>query len=291
MKSILEKQIKSWAIAVSQESVTPLMVEKLGVFSSMALQLEKEVDVFTFVYESNTTKVSGFLVAPKNRNKRLPVIIYNRGGTADFELIPKGRLFTRLAHLARQGYIVVGTQYPGNSLSEGKDERGGKSDIDSILRLHDLIDRLDDADANRIGMYGESRGGMMTYLCMKEVTWIKAALTVGGLANLNRSLEYRPDMATLYEKHFDNTQESRDARSVVKWADKLSKTTPLCLLHGSNDEKVNIRDALELAEKLDSVHHPFALHVLRDGNHGLMNVHKERDVIIHDWFNRYLKGE
>lgn len=291
MKTNLAEQIKKWAITVSQESVSPLMVEKLGKFSAMALDSEKETDVFTYTYESDGIKVAGFLVAPKKRSKKLPVIIYNRGGTSDYGLLLKGRLFTRLAHLARWGYIVVGTQYPGNALSEGSDERGGTSDVNSVLRLHDLITTLDDADKNNIGMYGESRGGMMTYLCMKQVTWIKAALTVGGLANLERSLEYRPEMVEIYEKHFGNTAEAKNARSVVKWADKLNKTTPLCLLHGAEDDKVNIRDALELAEKLDEAQHPFSLHILNGGDHGLMHVQKERDGLIHDWFERYLKGE
>lgn len=219
------------------------------------------------------------------------MIIFNRGGTSDYGLLPKGKLFTRLTHLARQGYIVVGTQYPGNSLSEGSDERGGKSDVNSVLRLHDLIKALDSADEDNIGMYGESRGGMMTYLCMKQVAWIKAALTVGGLANLERSLEFRPEMVKVYEKHFDNTTEAKDARSAVKWADRLNKATPLCLLHGAMDDKVNIRDALELAEKLDEAHHPFSLHILNGGDHGLMNLRQERDDLIRGWFKQYLKGE
>ena len=291
MKDNLAEQIRRWAVAVSQESVTPLMVERLGKFSAVALESEKETDVFTYIYESDGAKVAGFLVAPKNRNKKLPVIIFNRGGTADYGLVPKGRLFTRFAHLASWGYIIIGTQYPGNALSEGSDERGGPSDVNSVLRLYDLIKLLDGADENNIGMYGESRGGMMTYLCMKQVAWIKVALTVGGLANLERSLEYRPEMVEVYEKHFGNTTEAKNARSVVKWADKLNKTTPLCLLHGAADDKVNIRDALELAKKLDETHHPFSLHILNDGDHGLMNVHKERDGLIQNWFERYLKGE
>lgn len=56
--------------------------------------------------------------------KPLPCVIYNRGGTADFGLIKKGFLFTELADIARKGYAVIGSQYPGNSLSEGRDERG-----------------------------------------------------------------------------------------------------------------------------------------------------------------------
>lgn len=291
MKTDLAVELSHWALTVSSEKVTDVLAEKLGDFAAKARENQENVEVFTFTYDSDGKSIAGYLVAPKNRPGKMPVIIYNRGGTADFGLIPKGRLFTRFAELAMQGYIVVGSQYPGNILSEGEEERGGKSDVDSILRLHDLIVQLNCADEKRIGMCGESRGGMMTYLCMKQVTWIKAALTVGGVANLYRSLEYRPEMLEIFEKYYGNLASEKDARSAVKWADKFHKGTPLCLVHGAEDKRVNVRDAFELAEKLDIAKHPYSLHILMGGDHGLMNIYNERNAIIYDWFGRHLKGE
>lgn len=285
----LEKQLNQWSVSTSRVTVTPDIAERLGVFSDEARQAETEVDAYTFTYDVTGLKVAGFLVAPKKRDVPLPAIIYNRGGTSDFGLVPRGALLTRLARIAKWGYIVVGSQYPGNKLSEGHDERGGKTDIDSVLRLKDLIIELSDADEHRIGMYGMSRGGMMTYLCMKEVSWIRAALTVGGLVNLERTLQYRPKMAELYERHFGNTKEAKDARSAVKWANELHKGTPICLLHGGADTRVNPHDVLELAERLEDAHHPYALHIVQGGDHGLVTVYKERDSIVRKWFDQYLK--
>jgi len=289
MSKELMNQIRDWADNVQRASLTPITLEKLGSLSNVALKLEKKIDAFTFTYESSGTKVAGFLIAPKKRASKLPIIIYNRGGTEDFGLVTNGMLFTELAALAECGYIVLGTQYPGNQLSEGIDERGGESDVSSVLRLYDLINNLDIADNNKIGMYGISRGGMMTYLCLSRVTWIKAALTVGGQTNLDRSQKDRPEMIPIYEKHFGNTSTARENRSVVKWVEKLNKSTPLCLLHGRADDRVNVRDALELAEQLNVFKHPYELHILLNGDHSLKNVQKERDHIIREWFDSYLK--
>jgi len=157
------------------------------------------------------------------------------------------------------------------------------------LKLYDLIKNLDIADINKIGMYGLSRGGMMTYLCLSRVTWVKAALTVGGQTNLHRSQKERPEMAAIYEKQFGSSSDARDDRSVVKWAEKLNRLTPLCLLHGAADDRVSVCDALELAEQLNSIKHPYELHILLKGDHSLKNVQKERDHIIKEWFDGYLK--
>ncbi|WP_216587785.1 alpha/beta hydrolase family protein [Streptomyces brasiliscabiei] len=287
----IEQQLQLWAESATRLSITPEMASKLGIFLDEARQNEKKIDSFLFTYRVDGKKVTGFFIAPKRAASKLPVLIFNRGGTGDFGLIPTGQYFTRIARMANWGYVVIGSYYPGNAFSEGHDERGGTSDVASILRLYELVASMDIADENAIGMYGESRGGMMTYLCMKEVDWIKAALTVGGLTNLERSLEERPAMAELFEKHFGNTSTARSARSAVKWANDMNKKTPLCLMHGGDDNKVNVRDALELAERLEGAGHPYSLHIFQGGDHGLMKVRKDRDELVRGWFNRHLKGE
>ncbi len=285
----IANQLNLWALTSEELLLTPSIVKKLGKFSSIAKESEKVVSVFTFTYDVDGAEVAGFIVAPKKSNKKLPCIIFNRGGTGDFGLMPKGRLFTRIAQMARWGYVVIGSQYPGNSLSEGKDERGGKSDIASVTKLYDLAKELTIVDESRIGMYGESRGGMMTYLCMKEASWIKTALTLGGLTDLENSLNLRPEMKAVFENSFGNTTEGIKDRSVVYWANKLNKNTSLCILHGGSDDKVNPSGSIELAKQLEITKHPYSLHILHDGNHGLTNLLEQRDALIREWFDQNLK--
>lgn len=285
----LFEQLQSWAVTAERVELTGSSLSRLGPHATLARKNVDQVDVFSFMYDSSGNKIAGFVVAPKNFVGRLPVIIFNRGGTSDFGIVRTGRLFTDIAQLSLYGYIIIGTQYPGNSLSEGHDERGGLTDIESVTKLHELIEHLSCADAMNIGMYGESRGGMMTYLCMKEVDWIKTALIVGGLVDLDSSLRHRPVMAEVYEKHFGNTADERHKRSVVYWAKQLDKTSTLCILHGMDDDRVKVDDPLRLASELKNINYQFSLHLFQGGDHILGNVGAEKDIIIQRWFDRHLK--
>jgi dipeptidyl aminopeptidase/acylaminoacyl peptidase len=261
----------------------------LGVFLDEAKRNEKDITAFLFTYDVKGFKTTGFIITPKKIDESMPVIIFNRGGTGDFGLIPHGQYFTKIATMAKWGYIIIGSYYPGNSFSEGKDERGGESDILSVTKLYNLISYLDNTDENNIAMYGESRGGMMTYLCMQYVPWIKAAVTVGGLTNLKRSLEDRPEMEQIFEDSFGNTKDGIIARSAVKWTDRLNTSTPLCLIHGGADEVVNPLDALEMATNLQKNNHPYSLHIIQNANHGLTNFTEDRNRYAREWFKKYLK--
>lgn len=283
----LHDNLNKWALTTKKLQINSAMLKDLKGSSYVARENAKHISAYTFIYDVNGIKVSGFLVAPKKQNKKLPMIIFNRGGTADFDLVPEERLFTRLAFMARWGYVIVGTQYPGNKLSEGNDERGGQSDLESVLKFYELAQEAESIDETNIGMCGFSRGGMMTYLSMKSVNWIKAAVTIGGLSDLDSSLRFRPEMRQVLEESFKNTQKARDNRSVIKWVDELNKT-PLCILHGSDDTKVDVGDSIKLAEKLEATKHPYSLHIIKEGDHGLTNKWEVRDFIIKNWFKEHL---
>ena len=71
--------------------------------------------------------------------------------------------------------MVVASQYRGNDGGEGMEEFGG-ADVNDIFNLIPVLDQNPKADTSRIGMEGTSRGGMMTYLCLKRSCRFKAAV-------------------------------------------------------------------------------------------------------------------
>jgi dipeptidyl aminopeptidase/acylaminoacyl peptidase len=90
-------------------------------------------------------------------------MIFNRGGNGDFGALEDPVLASWVARFADMGFVVVASQYRGNAGSEGFDTFGGE-DVNDVLNLIALLDAHPKADASRIGMYGHSRGGLMTYL-------------------------------------------------------------------------------------------------------------------------------
>ncbi|HVM90415.1 MAG TPA: CocE/NonD family hydrolase, partial [Verrucomicrobiae bacterium] len=161
----------------------------------------KEVILYKIVYQSNGHRVNGFLCEPRHGKGKLPCIIWNRGGSGDFGVIKIGTVFGSLAMMAEWGYVIVASQYSGNGGSEGEDDLGGEETLNDVLNLKKVLEQNGKADISRIGMFGVSRGGMMTYLALAKVKWIKAAVTVAGLADLSVQMKKRKEMVKTYA-HF-----------------------------------------------------------------------------------------
>lgn len=165
---------------------------------------------------------------------------------------------------------------------------GGATDILSVTKLYDLIELLACADQSRIAMYGASRGAMMTYICLRKVSWIRTAIIASGPTDLDNSLEYRPEMKAIFKKAFNNTEEGRQARSAIKWIKQIPRHTPLLLMHATYDDRVDPRDSIKMAEALYSNNYEFSLHMFNSRSHILDDVREERDYIIYKWLQKYL---
>lgn len=255
-----------------------------------------EVDVEEITYWSDSLKIEAFAAIPKKEGK-YPVIIYNRGGNRDFGALQvfKGKFKYPVAYfftqLAKEGYIVIGCNYRGCGNSEGKDEFGG-SDVNDILNLIEVLKEIPQADVSRIGMYGWSRGGMMTYLALTKTTQIKAAV-VGGAPTDKTTID-RPAMETnvyaeLIPDYWKNKEVELTKRSACSFADKFSKEVPILILHGNADWRVKSTQALKLALELEKHRVPYRLKIFEGGDHGLKAFRSEVNKEVLSWFDRFLK--
>lgn len=235
----LEGQLSAACVSARRAGVSNVLLNKLPpAMQKQVSQNEKACQAFAYRYRlENGELVTGFLVAPKNIEASLPVIIYNRGGTADFGLINTAQMMTELATLASWGYIVIGSQYTGNSLSDGKDEWGGP-DLNAVEQLKEIIDALDSADSSKVYMLGGSRGAMMSYMLLRKVGWIKAVASIAGVSDVKDFVSFRKDMRDIFrEIHIDSAVEY-DRRSAIKWFNELPLSVPILLIHGKQDNKV-----------------------------------------------------
>ena len=129
------------------------------------------INIYAITYLSDGLKVKGFLVKPKKEGK-YPCVIYNRGGNRNFGSLKIAHGVFTLGRLANEGYVIIASQYRGNEGGEGQEEFGGK-DVNDVTNLIDVVKEIPEADSTRIGMYGWSRGGMMTYLALTKTDKIK----------------------------------------------------------------------------------------------------------------------
>lgn len=252
------------------------------------------IEIYGITYLSDGLKVKGLLVKPKKKGK-YPAIIFNRGGNRDFGALLIAHGAITLGEIAKQGYVVIASQYRGNAGSEGKEEFGGK-DVNDITILPEVLKEIESADTDKIGMYGWSRGGMMTYIALTKTDKIKAAVVGGGVSDQISSIEDRPEMETnvlseLIPNYSENKVAELEKRSAIKWVDQFPKDVPILMLHGNSDWRVKPEQSLNLALEFEKHRIPYRLIMYEGGDHGISEHKEEVNEEVIKWFDRYLKND
>ena len=280
---------------VSREAVTFPTAAEMARFSAKDPAYATAVQTLrmeAITYVSDGLKVKGMIALP-NGSGPFPAIIFNRGGNREFGGLTPRTFAAMTAMFVQAGYAVVGSDYRGNGGGEGREEFGG-ADVDDVLALIPLLRAQPKVDGKRIGVYGSSRGGLTTYELLARTRELKAAVVESGLSDSFQTVKARPDMETgvyrqLVPGFADHREEALRARSPVLWADKLSHTTPILVLHGTADWRVGPRDALAMSRALLDAKVPFRLVMFEGGSHGDEEFADEQERMEIDWFNRYLR--
>jgi dipeptidyl aminopeptidase/acylaminoacyl peptidase len=266
--------------------------QRIRFIDSALLTKLKEVNFYRITYLSDGLKVTGFIAEPKAAGT-YPCIISNRGGNRDFGQWDPFFTAFFLGRMASWNYVVIASQYRGNDGGEGKEEFGGK-DVDDVLNLIPALTQLPKADTTRIGMEGTSRGGMMAYMALRRTCKFKAAVVVSGVADAFKNIASRPEMETyvfaeLVPDYKKNKEKELRARSAVYWADEMCKTTPLLILQGSGDKRVEPSSSVDLVQKLLEYKHPVRYVLYEGADHGIREFAAERFAETKAHFDKYLR--
>jgi dipeptidyl aminopeptidase/acylaminoacyl peptidase len=260
-------------------------------------RLQSLITCENFDYKVDDVVVRGFYIAPKlvKSGKHFPLIIFNRGGNGDYGASSFGFLLSELFPLAEQGFVVVGSQYRGfikNIPNSGKDEFGGK-DLNDVLALVNLAPYFPGTEVKKIGMMGVSRGAMMTWMAAKQLTQISSIAIISGPTDLLKDLKTRPEMENVYRaripEYATKKEQALADRSAIMWANKIPKQTAILLVHGTEDEHVNIFNALDMDKKLTELKHPHKLVTYPGGDHSLSSFQSQLNAEVYAWFKTTLR--
>ncbi|WP_438710179.1 alpha/beta hydrolase family protein [Aquimarina muelleri] len=250
------------------------------------------IEIYKISYLSDGLKINGLMVKPKEKGN-YPCIIYNRGGNREFGSLGMIHGVRTLGQIAKEGYVVIASQYRGNKGSEGKEEFGG-NEVNDIVILTEVLKEIESANTENIGMYGWSRGGMMTYIALTKTDKIKAVVVGGAVSDNYQTINDRPEMETkvlaeLIPNYRNNKEEELNKRSAIKWVDKFPKNIPILMLHGNSDWRVKPEQSLKLALEFEKYRIPYRLIMFEGGDHGISEHRKEVNEQVINWFERYLK--
>lgn len=282
-------------LIVSKEPLvlTPLLIEKIDSLDAELARDLNAVNLFRIVYKSDGLKIIGFLAEPKRQGK-YPCIIANRGGRRNFGLWNPLLVATYLGRMASWGYVVVASQYRGSADGgEGSDEFGGR-DVNDVLNLMPVLGQLSSADTARVGLYGESRGGMMTYLALKRSCRFKAAVVVGGVADAFDAVEDHPELEAMsFRSSIPNYDQNKArelrARSAVLWSDSICSDTPMLIMHGGADSRVDPNQSIRLTQALLQRKQRVRLIVFEGANHFISEFEQEMLAQCRSHFDRYVR--
>jgi dipeptidyl aminopeptidase/acylaminoacyl peptidase len=273
VRSELESEAK---LAAAEKHVMPAIADErlLAALPSKAEVREhlayRGFECRSIVYASGGLKVAGLLWKPINtKGRRLPLLLALRGGTATFGGMEPWRYWGWHDYL-KAGFVVLSTQYRGGPGSEGEDGFGSPGDLDDVRNLVPLAASLGYVDTGRIFAHGGSRGGMQLYMLARSGLPLKAMAVRAGLADMRRSLARRPGLSQAPRRMTDHPADPEaalDRRSAALWAHEIK--VPTILFHGTDDWRVPIQDAIEVAAGLHRAGTPFEAHFYQGDTHGL----------------------
>ncbi len=228
---------------------------------------------------SDGLEIPAYLTLPKGTiGKNLPTMVIPHGG-------PWGRDmwgFNPLAQfLANRGYAVLSPNFRGSTgygkkfLNAGNGEWGRKMQDDLTWGVKYLVAE-GIADPKRVGIMGGSYGGYATLAGVAFTPDVyRAAVDIVGPSNLNTLLEAIPpyweaERKILYARMADaGTPEGKawlKERSPLGAADKIK--TPLMVVQGANDPRVNKREAEQIVIALRDRGFPVEYLLASDEGHG-----------------------
>lgn len=233
-------------------------------------------------------------------NKKYPCIVYYYGGTTPVTREFGGRYPKNL--YAAQGYIVYVLQ-PSGSIGFGQDFSAlhvndwGFIVTDDITRgVKEFLDDHPFVDPKKIGCMGASYGGFMTMLLLTRTNIFTAAISHAGISSIasywgEGYWGYSYSAVAAADSFPWSRKDIFINQSPLFNADKI--TTPLLLLHGSEDTNVPPGESTQLFTALKLLGREVEYIQFSEQNHHILTYGKRIlwTKTIMAWFDYWLKSE
>jgi dipeptidyl aminopeptidase/acylaminoacyl peptidase len=264
-------------------------------------------------YKSEGLKIYGLLSIPSTTMPvgGYPAIIFNHGYIPPEEYRTTERYVAYFEDLASEGYIVFKPDYRGNGSSEGKPEGAYFSPayITDVLNALSSVEKMKEVNKEKIGMWGHSLGGFLTFRALVISNDIKAAVIWGGVVGSYKDMSEdwwskrtvpsftpsqrelqanRPSRQSFIKKYGEpSDNEFWNAISATTYIDDI--TTPIQLHHGLADETVPPILSQKLYDLLKSKNKVVELYTYEGSDHNIsqgFTLAMDRTIAF---FAKYLK--
>jgi dipeptidyl aminopeptidase/acylaminoacyl peptidase len=248
-------------------------------------------------------EIEGVLLKPAGyeAGRRYPLLVVAHGGPAGAFInnyrvggLEGGQMW------AGQGWAVFypnprGSSNYGEKFLRANINDWGGGDYRDIMSGIDALVARGVADADKLALIGWSSGGYMTAWSITQTSRFKAAMVGAGLTNL-WSMYGTNDIPSVLIGYFGGAAGPDRLplymeRSAMTRIDKV--TTPTLVLHGGNDERVPVGQAMELYRGLKDRGKATELVFYPREGHGISEYYHQKDRLtrIQEWITRYTLGD
>ena len=155
----------------------------------------------------------------------------------------------RLGILAKQGYVAASLSQPGYGNSDGPPDYCGPFTQDAALVALDFLRKQPFVNPNKLALYGYSRGAIVAGMVAARDPKIAAVVLGAGAYDF---VSWYPTPLRVIDANIrqeaGTSADAFRARSAIYHVDKIK--SPVLLLHGTQDERIPVRQAEIFFDKL-----------------------------------------
>ena len=244
------------------------------------------------------TEVEGLLTKPVGyeAGKKVPFLLNPHGGPTGASL---NSFNGTIQVLAANGFAVLQPNFRGSTgkglaFAQANKNTWGKGDYDDCMTGVDAMIASGLADSDRLGAFGWSYGGYMTFWILTQTDRFKAVSPGAGLTNIY-SMYSQTDIHRYLNWFYSDKApwEAQDLywdRSPMKYVGNVK--TPTMIMHGQVDTRVPIAQAQEFYQALVERKVPVEFVVYPRENHGFTEPRHNLDRVRRyvKFFSKYLNA-
>ncbi len=252
-------------------------------------------------YLSDGLKIFALMTIPYGEKPAngFPVVIFNHGYIPPDQYRTTERYVAYVDAFARNGYIVVKSDYRGHGDSEGDAESvyGSPGYVIDVLNALASAKRYPDADPNQIGMWGHSMGGYITLRAMVVDPTIKAGVIWAGVVasydEMFRSWfgggNRRGWLGNMIEQYGTPADNPAFWASLSANSYLTDLSGPVQLHHGTGDTTVPFVYSTLLEEQIRAVGQTVELFLYPNDDHNIATNRDDALTLSVVFFNQYVR--
>lgn len=244
------------------------------------------------------TAIEGLLTKPPGyeAGKKIPLLLNPHGGPTGASL---NNWNGTVQVLAANGFAVLQPNFRGSTgkglaFAQANKNTWGKGDYEDCMSGVDAMIASGLADADRLGAFGWSYGGYMTFWILTQTDRFKAVSPGAGLSNIY-SMYSQTDIHRYMQWFYTDKApwQATDLywdRSPMKYVNNVK--TPTMIMHGQVDTRVPIAQAEEFYQALKERQIPVEFVVYPRENHGFTEPRHQLDRVRRyvRFFAKYLSA-